>query len=110
MKSETMTDGREVEALKRDIRDLRDDVKSLAESLKEAGKSRVINARDRLGSIMHEISEQARQQARDVVDMAKQRGQDAVDSTRRTVGDKPLTSVLVAFAGGLLLSRFLFRR
>ncbi len=109
MKTETMN-GHEVEALKRDLRDLRDDVKSLAESLKEVGKSRVTGARDRLGSILHEIGEQTRQQARDVVDMAKQQGQQAVDSTRRTVGERPLTSLLVAFAGGLILSRFLFRR
>ncbi|MEM8739174.1 MAG: hypothetical protein AAGG38_11960 [Planctomycetota bacterium] len=78
----------DVETLKSDLAQIRDDLKVLASNAVESGKDKAEAAKD----------------------VAKDKYNDALDSVETFVKDKPVTSLGIAFAAGLLASLYLKKR
>jgi ElaB/YqjD/DUF883 family membrane-anchored ribosome-binding protein len=96
----------DLEALRQDVARLRDDLSKLTESTRDIARGGAETLRARLeGNAQH-----LRHEAERVYDEGRQRGQNAVESLERTIGERPVTSLLTAFGLGLVLGAFLNRR
>lgn len=88
-----------MEEIKDDIASsgLREDVDTL--------KADLMRIRDDMSLIADSLRTRVRSQAHSTKESAQNRYQESVDSIEQCVQEKPLTTVLVAFAAGLLLGK-----
>ncbi|MCE5184771.1 MAG: hypothetical protein LLF76_01430 [Planctomycetaceae bacterium] len=94
----------DVETFKEDIRQLQ---KDLAEMLSSAGtysRETLEEAHLRLHAAIAQLRYQAGQKASSMYESMRNQGAYAVDKSRRTIEQRPLTSIAVAFGAGVLLS------
>jgi ElaB/YqjD/DUF883 family membrane-anchored ribosome-binding protein len=91
--------GKDVDAIKSDLDALRKDLASIVETVKGTAKSRAETEIDALQKRLNQI-------AADV----QSSGRDSLHAVEGQIGDKPLVSVAVAFAVGLMLGKLFDRR
>ena len=96
----------DVEALREDLNALRSDIGSLAATMKDIMTGAVRSA----GSAAEENIEELRQRLERLAEEAWHRGRAASETIQRQVEERPITSLLVAFALGLVISRLFDRR
>ena len=96
----------DVAALREDLDALRSDIGSLAATLKGMAG----NAARSAGDAAEENVEELRQRLERLADEVRHRGRAASESIQRQVEERPITSLLVAFALGLVISRLFDRR
>lgn len=96
----------DVEALREDLEALRSDIGSLAATVKDIMGGAVRGA----GDAAEENIEEIRQRLERLAETARLRGRAASETIQRQVEERPITSLLVAFALGLVISRLFDRR
>lgn len=96
----------DLEALRQDVARLREDLGKLTESARETARDRAESLRSRLEGNAHHL----RHEAERVYGEGRQRGQYAAEYLEKTIGERPVTSLLTAFGLGLVLGAFLNRR
>ncbi len=107
----------DVEILKSDVRRLRDDVVGMIHSAKSRSKDKVMETGDRIRGMMTDLGgkatdlgSKAKEQVLDKTEALKDRGYEAVENWRGSIEHRPVTSLLVAFAAGLVFAVFITRR
>ncbi|MGH6917835.1 MAG: DUF883 family protein [Geminicoccaceae bacterium] len=90
---------KDVDAIKTDLDALRKDLSSVLETIKGSAKSRAESELDALQKRLNQI-------AGDV----QATGRDSLRAVEGQIGEKPLVSVAIAFAVGLLLGKLFDRR
>jgi ElaB/YqjD/DUF883 family membrane-anchored ribosome-binding protein len=90
---------KDVDAIKADLDTLRKDLSSVLETIKGTAKSRAESELEALQKRMNQI-------AADV----QTSGREGLRAVEGQIGDKPLVSVAVAFAVGLMLGKLFDRR
>lgn len=91
----------ELDSLRRDVSRLRSDLAGLADALLHAGKSEAEGVGER-------ISEAARERLSDLrsaFDSAREMGSNAIEAIEEKVGSRPVTSLVIAFAVGLVIGK-----
>ena len=96
----------DVEALREDLNALRADIGSLAATI----KGMMGNATRSAGTAAEESIDELRERLERLADEARLRGRAASETIQRQVEERPLTSLLVAFALGMVISRLFDRR
>ena len=90
---------KDVDAIKADLDALRKDFSSVVETLKDTAKSRA-------GSELDALQKRMNQLAADV----QSSGREGLRAVEGQIGEKPLVSVAVAFAVGLIIGKLFDRR
>ncbi|MCL5280223.1 MAG: hypothetical protein M1376_09990 [Planctomycetes bacterium] len=107
----------DIEILKSDVRRLRADVVGIVHSAKSRSKDTVMETSDRIRGMMTDlggkaadIGSKAKEQVLDRTEALKDRGYEVVENWRGGIEHRPVTSLLVAFAAGLVFAMFITRR
>jgi ElaB/YqjD/DUF883 family membrane-anchored ribosome-binding protein len=98
--------GNEWEALRDDVTKLRGDLAGLAEALIQAGKQEAGEAKEK-------VEEEARRRLdglRSAAEEVQSFGRKAVESVQERVGEWPVVSILLAFAVGVAIGKFMDRK
>ncbi len=90
---------KDVDAIKSDLDALRKDVSSVVETIKGTAKSRAESELDALHKRLNQIA----------ADLQTS-GRDSLRAVEGQIGEKPLVSVAVAFAVGLMIGKLFDRR
>jgi ElaB/YqjD/DUF883 family membrane-anchored ribosome-binding protein len=94
----------EIESFKEDIRQLQKDLSDILSSAGTFSREKLNESQQRVHAALSGLKYQAGQKASDVYGKAVDQGAYAVDKSRRTIEERPLTAVAIAFVAGLLLS------
>jgi ElaB/YqjD/DUF883 family membrane-anchored ribosome-binding protein len=94
----------EIESFKEDVRQLQKDLSDILSSAGTYSRERLHESHQRVRAALSGLKYQAGQRAADVYGKAVDQSAYAVDKSRRTIEEKPLTAVAIAFVAGLLLS------
>jgi ElaB/YqjD/DUF883 family membrane-anchored ribosome-binding protein len=100
----------DIEALKSDVRRLRDDVAGIVHSAKSRSKDTVMETGSRVREMMADLQGKAKEQFRDKSAAMKDRGHETVENWRGGIERRPLTSLVIAFAVGLVFALSFARR
>ncbi len=107
----------DIEILKTDVRRLREDVVGIIHSAKSRGKDTVMETGDRIrgmmtdfGSKAADLGNKAKDQVLDKTEALRDRGYEAVENWRGSIEHRPVTSLLIAFATGLVFAMFITRK
>ena len=103
---DTQTRDGDTEALKQDLAALREAVESLANDLGKLREHATGAARERIDATVDHLRERLDALGGE----AARRGRNTVDTMERTVAERPLQSVLIAFGLGALAGHLLSRR
>ncbi len=90
---------KDLNKVKSEIANLREDMASLLQAMKDAGVEQG-----------HEYYDRASKRARQTGESIRDRASEAYSTIDRVVEERPLTSVLTAFATGFIVSMFMDRR
>lgn len=88
------------------LSDLREDLEQLAKTVKSRGEGISEEAQTWATDQLHGL----RERIDDMLGAAREQGDAAVEAARDKIQSHPFASVLSAFAAGMVLSQFLFRR
>jgi ElaB/YqjD/DUF883 family membrane-anchored ribosome-binding protein len=94
---------REIDDLRKDIGRLQKDLYSKMESAGTTGKEKIALYKERVMDALDSLKEQVSQKASGAYDNIKTQSTQALDKGRQTIGQKPVTSVLIAFCAGAML-------
>jgi ElaB/YqjD/DUF883 family membrane-anchored ribosome-binding protein len=103
----------DIEVLRNDVRRLRDDVVGTVHAAKSRGKETVMDTGGRIRDMMADLrgkAQDAKEQFRDRSGAMKDRGYEVVENWRGRIEGRPMTSLLIAFAAGLVFALFIARR
>lgn len=89
----------EIETLKEDLAKLRNDLSAIPATGRDIAEDSVAAARESL----QQETEKLAARLRSAADEAESQGRELVDDVGRTVKERPMTSLLIAFGGGLIL-------
>ncbi|OHB52755.1 MAG: hypothetical protein A2Y12_09935 [Planctomycetes bacterium GWF2_42_9] len=99
--SETLS--REIDDLRKDIGRLQKDLYSKMESAGATGKEKIALYKEKVMDALDSLKEQVSQKACGAYENIKSQSTQTLDKGRQTIGQKPVTSVLVAFCAGAML-------
>jgi len=94
----------DVEVLKSDVRKLRADVVGMVHSAKSRSKDTVMKTGDRIRDVMMDLRDRAKDQVRDKSEALKDRSHETMENWRGGIEHRPMTSLLVAFAAGVVFA------
>jgi ElaB/YqjD/DUF883 family membrane-anchored ribosome-binding protein len=103
----------DIEVLKEDVHKLRDRVVGILHSARSRSRGMAMDTGGRIRGMMSDLRGKAKDttdQLRDKSEVVKDRGYEAVENWRGTIEDRPITSLVIAFAAGLVLALFMARR
>jgi ElaB/YqjD/DUF883 family membrane-anchored ribosome-binding protein len=107
----------DIEILKSDVRRLRERVVGIVHSAKSRSKDTVMETGDRIRGMMTDLGgkasdfgSKAKEQVLDKTEALRDRGYEAVENWRGSIEHRPVTSLLIAFAAGLVFAMFITRR
>jgi ElaB/YqjD/DUF883 family membrane-anchored ribosome-binding protein len=107
----------DIRILKSDVRRLRDDVAGMIHSAKSRSKDTVMETGDRIRGMMTDLGgkaadfgSKAKEQVLDKTEALRDRGYEAVENWRGSIEHRPVTSLLIAFAAGLVFATIITRR
>ncbi|MCL2701784.1 MAG: hypothetical protein FWE88_08860 [Phycisphaerae bacterium] len=93
----------ELDALREDLSVLRRDLGELLKAVTSSGKEHAVG-------MAHKVQEEARhrmEQVKDAFGSARDTGQKLCKQAHRTLGNRPVTSMLAAFAVGMVIGRLI---
>lgn len=97
----------ELKTLKEDLNKLRADLKNFSRSAASTataeGGSRLNEAKNRIWNSARDIEERAHDQLGDTYDTIREHGQHALEIGRKKVEQRPIATLLGAFAAGIFL-------
>ena len=93
----------ELDTLREDLSVLRRDVGALLKALRDTGAEQAVEA----GNNVKEEAMHRMEQIKEAFGSAKDAGRRLCKQAHRKLGDKPVTSVLAAFAVGVVIGRLL---
>ena len=96
-------------ALKKNLETLRVDVAALLATLREAAKSQVVQAKQRLWESSKTLENEAQSRLDSAYEMMKERGMQARAKALENVERRPLTSLAVSFVAGYVLASLMRR-
>lgn len=94
----------DIAALKCDLRRLSADVAGLPNCIRVYGREMIMRSREGLRAAVAGLGTRAKDHVRDTSGALKDQGLSAVDKWRDHVEQRPITSIAMAFAVGLLLA------
>ncbi|MEN6385075.1 MAG: hypothetical protein ABFD79_07730 [Phycisphaerales bacterium] len=97
---------REIEDLKKDMGRLQKDLYSKLETAGTSGREKIMMCKDKLRDAIDSLKEQLSVKANNAYENIKEQSTLAMDKGRQTIGEKPLTAVLIAFCAGAILGVF----
>jgi ElaB/YqjD/DUF883 family membrane-anchored ribosome-binding protein len=107
----------DIQVLKSDVRRLRDDVVGMVYSATSRSKDTVMETGDRIRGMMTDLGgkaadlgSKAKERVLDKTEALKDRGYEAVENWRGSIEHRPVTSLLVAFAAGLVFALLITRK
>lgn len=100
----------DIDALRSDVRRVRDDVVGIAHSAKSRCEDTVMETGGRVRDMMADLQEKMKSQVRDKSEALKDRGHETIENWRGGIEHRPLASLLIAFAAGLVFASFVTRR
>lgn len=92
--------------IKASLADLREDLEQLAKTVKSRGDGMSEEAQTWASDQLHAL----RERIDDMIGTAREQGDAAIEAARDKIQTHPFASVLSAFAVGMVLSQFIFRR
>ncbi|HBG25524.1 MAG: hypothetical protein A2Y10_05280 [Planctomycetes bacterium GWF2_41_51] len=96
----------EIEDLKKDIGRLQKDFTSKLETVSATSKEKLMETKERVKEAIDSLRNQISQKASGAYDNIKEHSNVALDKSRQTIGEKPVTAVMVAFFAGALVGLF----
>lgn len=96
------TRDRDFDTIREDLAALKKTIETLANDFNRAGDSALDQAGERLGETIRKL----RAQLSDVTD----RGRRSAESVTSTVSERPVQSLMIAFAAGMIIAQVLKRR
>jgi ElaB/YqjD/DUF883 family membrane-anchored ribosome-binding protein len=100
----------DIDALKRDVRRVRDNVVGIVHSAKSRCEDTVMETGGRVREMMADLRDKVKDQVQDKSEALKDRGHETVENWRGGIGHRPLASLLIAFAAGLILAFLVTKR
>jgi len=110
MKTSDPKVNQDIALLKNDVRRLRNDVVAAVHSVKSRGKDTIMESGGRIRGMFTDLGDKAKVQLHDKSERLKDRGYEAVESWRGGIEHRPVTSLLIAFAVGVVCALVLARR
>lgn len=110
MKTANTRVNEDIEALKDDVRRLAADVRELPSRIGFHCRSRIMRSRERLRDTISGLEDRAKDRIRGTSIAVKDEGSYVVDKCRGGIGQRPITSVVVAFVVGLLFASLAERK
>jgi ElaB/YqjD/DUF883 family membrane-anchored ribosome-binding protein len=104
MKTTKADINKDVDLLRSDVRRVRADVAGIVHSAKSRSRNTVMETGDRIRGIMADLRDRTKERVRDKSEAVKDRGYETVENWRSGIGHRPLTSLIVAFAAGLVFA------
>jgi ElaB/YqjD/DUF883 family membrane-anchored ribosome-binding protein len=102
MKTTSAQVNEDIAILREDLRRLREDLRELPSYIRSYGRSTIMRSREKLRDAVVGLEHRAADRARSASESLKEHGHHAMDRARGEVGYRPMTSLAVAFAAGLL--------
>lgn len=96
--------------LKKNLETLREDLVVLLNTLRQSAKSQMVQAKHRLRASSKNIEDEAQSRLQNAFETLKESGERARARTVETVEQRPIASVLGAFAAGFLMAAIMRRR
>ncbi len=100
----------DIETVKGDVRRVRDDVAGIIHSAKSRSKDSIMEMSDRIKDVMSDFRGKAKDQLREKSEAVKDRGHETIENWRGSIEDRPVTSLLIAFAVGFVFALIIARR
>lgn len=100
----------DIDALKSDVRRVRDDVVGIVHSAKSRCEDTVMETGGRVRGMMADLRDKMKEQVRDKSEALKDRSHETVENWRGGIEHRPLASLLIAFAAGLVFAFFVTKR
>ncbi|AQT67702.1 hypothetical protein STSP2_00850 [Anaerohalosphaera lusitana] len=101
---------REVEQLKNDIRKLRSDLTEMLGSVGGYSQEKVMRSRNKLKEAMADLEGRTKERFDHAQKAVREHGDEALNTSRKYIEKKPLASVLISFAVGIVVAGILGRR
>lgn len=96
----------EIEDLKKDISRLQKDFSSKLESVSASSREKLMETKEKIKDAIDTLRSQFSQKATDAYENIKGHSNMALDKSRQTIGQRPVTAVMVAFCAGALFGLF----
>ncbi|OQA04078.1 MAG: hypothetical protein BWY69_00119 [Planctomycetes bacterium ADurb.Bin401] len=96
----------EIEDLKKDIGRLQRDFSSKLESVSASSREKIMETKERIKDAIDTLRSQVSQKATDAYENIKGHSSVALDKSRHTIGQRPVTYVMVAFLAGAMVGLF----
>jgi ElaB/YqjD/DUF883 family membrane-anchored ribosome-binding protein len=100
----------DIETVKGDVRRVRDDLAGIIRSAKSRSKDSVMEMSDRIKDVMSDFRGKAEDKLREKSEAIKDRGHETIENWRGSIEDRPVTSLLIAFATGFVFAFIIARR
>ena len=100
----------DIDALKSDVRRVRDDMAGIVHSAKSRGEDTVMETGGRIRDMMADLRDKMKEKVQDKSEALKDRGHETVENWRGGIEHRPLVSLLIAFAAGLVFAFFVTKR
>jgi ElaB/YqjD/DUF883 family membrane-anchored ribosome-binding protein len=96
----------DIGAIKQDLAALRKTIDDLADDFNRAGDNAVEEAAARFGETVKKLRAQLNEAVQDVAE----RGRRSAETVTSSVSERPMQSLMLAFAAGMIIAQFLKRR
>ena len=96
----------DIGAIKEDLAALRKTIDDLADDFNRAGDNAVEHAAERFGETVKKLRSQLNEAVQDVAE----RGRRSKETVTASVNERPMQSLMLAFAAGMVIAQFLKRR
>jgi ElaB/YqjD/DUF883 family membrane-anchored ribosome-binding protein len=93
-------------AIKEDIAALKKTIEDLADEFNRAGDTALDQAAERVSETVNRLRTQLNEAVQDVTE----RGRRSAETVTTSVSERPIQSLMVAFAAGMIIAQFLKRR
>jgi ElaB/YqjD/DUF883 family membrane-anchored ribosome-binding protein len=100
----------DIDALKSDVRRVRADMAGIVHSAKSRSKDTVMEMGGRVRDMMADLRDKTKEQIQDKSEALKDRGHETIENWRGGIEHRPLVSLLIAFAAGLVFAFFVTKR
>jgi ElaB/YqjD/DUF883 family membrane-anchored ribosome-binding protein len=110
MKNANARVNEDIAALKGDLCRLAADLREIPDRIRCRSRSKIMKSRERLWDTVLGLENRAKDHIRDTSVALKDEGHYVADKCRGGIGHRPITSMAVAFAAGLLLASLFERR
>lgn len=95
--------------LRADMQKVVDDFSVLMRSIGERGREKLIEGKEKFGTSLDNLRENARAKFGDAYERMSQRSKEAVEESRKTITHRPITILFTALAAGVIAGALISR-